>query len=380
MCLLKQVLCMAPTTGKIPFNALDRQNGGELTARLAAAAREVIERGWYVLGREVAAFEEEFAAYCGARHAIGVANGSDALELAIASLDLPRDSEIAVAPNAAMYATLGILANGLRPRFVDVDADTATMHADALEAALTPDTRAVVVTHLYGRLAEMDGLLAIARRHGLAVIEDCAQAHGAARAGRRAGSFGQLACFSFYPTKNLGAIGDGGAVVSSDDALAARVRQLRQYGWGSKYAVAVAHGRNSRLDELQAAFLRIMLPLLDDWNARRRDIAARYTAGITHPAITRPALDGDAWVAHLYVIQCERRDALRAHLEAHAIGVDVHYPIPDHRQPLLAAAHAGLSLPQAERQARTALSLPCFAELRDEEVEAVIAACNTWSS
>jgi dTDP-4-amino-4,6-dideoxygalactose transaminase len=370
---------MAPTTGKIPFNALDRQNGGELAARLAMVARDVIEGGWYVLGREVAAFEQEFATYCGSRHAIGVANGSDAIELAIASLDLPRGSQIAVAPNAAMYATLGILANGLRPLFVDVDAGTATMHADALEAVLTPDTRAVVITHLYGRLADMDGLLAVARRHKLVVIEDCAQAHGAERAGRRAGSFGQLACFSFYPTKNLGAIGDGGAVVSSDDALAARVRQLRQYGWGSKYAVVLEHGRNSRLDELQAAFLRVKLPLLDGWNVRRRDIAARYAAGISHPGITLPTLDGEAWIAHLYVVQCDRRDALREHLEARAIGADVHYPIPDHRQPLLAAAHAGLALPQAEWQARTALSLPCFAELRDDEVDAVIAACNAWS-
>jgi len=211
------------------------------------------------------------------------------------------------------------------------------MRADALEAALTPATRAVVVTHLYGRLADMEGLLAVAERHRLTVIEDCAQAHGAERDGKRAGSFGRLACFSFYPTKNLGAIGDGGAVTSSDDILAARVRQLRQYGWGSKYSVTLAHGRNSRLDELQAAFLRIKLPLLDGWNARRRAIAARYAAGISHPDITLPALDGAAWIAHLYVVQCERRDALREHLEAHAIGADVHYPIPDHRQPL---AHA----------------------------------------
>jgi len=370
---------MTPTTSRIPLNALDRQNDGELAARLTSAARDVIAGGWYVLGREVTAFEQEFAAYCGSRHAIGVANGSDALELAIASLDLPPGSEVAVAPNAAMYATLGVVANGLRPRFVDVDPDTATMRADALEAALTPATRAVVVTHLYGRLADMEGLLAVAERHRLALIEDCAQAHGAKRDGKRAGSFGRLACFSFYPTKNLGAIGDGGAVTSSDDILAARVRQLRQYGWGSKYSVTLAHGRNSRLDELQAAFLRIKLPLLDGWNARRRAIAARYAAGISHPDITLPALDGAAWIAHLYVVQCERRDALREHLEAHAIGADVHYPIPDHRQPLFAAEHAGLSLPAAEWQARTALSLPCFAELRDAEVDAVIAACNAWS-
>jgi dTDP-4-amino-4,6-dideoxygalactose transaminase len=210
------------------------------------------------------------------------------------------------------------------------------------------------------------------------IVEDCAQAHGAALRGRPAGTMGDLAAFSFYPTKNLGGLGDGGAVAGADTALVERVRLLRQYGQTGRYE-HVAQGVNSRLDELQAAFLRIKLPLLDGWNARRRDIAARYAARISHPGITLPALDGAAWIAHLYVVQCERRDALREHLEAHAIGADVHYPIPDHRQPLFAAEHAGLSLPAAEWQARTALSLPCFAELRDAEVDAVIAACNAWS-
>jgi dTDP-4-amino-4,6-dideoxygalactose transaminase len=364
---------------KVPFNALDRQNGGELGARMADAARRVVAGGWYVLGGEVDAFEREFAAWCGTRHAIGVGNGSDALELAIASLGLPAGAQVAVAPNAAMYATLAIVANGLEPLFVDVDPRRATIDPQALASALTPRTRAIVSTHLYGTLADMVAIDSIAREHGLAVIEDCAQAHGASRDGRRAGSFGTLACFSFYPTKNLGALGDGGAVVTSDDALAARVRQLRQYGWKEKYDVTVARGRNSRLDEMQAAFLRLKLPLVDGWNARRRAIAARYARDIRHPAIEVPPVHGDDQVAHLCVVRSERRDALRAHLAACGIGVDVHYPIPDHRQPVFGERYAALSLPVAERLARTSLSLPCFAELDDAEVDFVVDASNRWS-
>ncbi|MGN6517795.1 MAG: DegT/DnrJ/EryC1/StrS family aminotransferase [Dokdonella sp.] len=371
---------MTTAQRRIPFNALDRQNGGELGARMGDAACRIIGGGWYVLGVEVEAFEREFAAYCGASHAIGVANGSDALELAIASLGLPAGTEVAVAPNAAMYATLAILANGLVPLFVDVDPLRATLDPQALAAAITPRTRAVVATHLYGALADMDAIGKVARAHGLTMIEDCAQAHGASLGGRRAGSFGALACFSFYPTKNLGALGDGGAVTTSDDALAARVRQLRQYGWKEKYSVTAAHGRNSRLDELQAALLRLKLPLVDAWNARRRAIAARYGRGIRHPAIELPPLPGTDQVAHLYVVRSERRDALRGHLAACGIGVDIHYPIPDHRQPVFGERYATLSLPVAERLARTSLSLPCFAELEDAEVDAVIAACNGWDA
>jgi len=370
---------MPTATRKIPFNALDRQNGGELGARMSDAATRVVASGWYVLGAEVDAFEREFAAYCGTRHAIGVANGSDALELAIASLELPPGAEVAVAPNAAMYATLAILANGLAPLFVDVDPQRATIDPRALAAALTPRTRAVVATHLYGALADMDAILPLARARGLAVVEDCAQAHGATHGGRRAGSFGTLACFSFYPTKNLGALGDGGAVTTGDDALAVRVRQLRQYGWKEKYNVGVAHGRNSRLDEMQAALLRLKLPLVDRWNARRRDIAARYGRGIRHPAIEVPPPPGPDQVAHLYVVRSERRDELRAHLARCGVGVDVHYPIPDHRQPVFGGRHAELSLPVAERLARASLSLPCFAELDDDEVDFVIDACNRWN-
>lgn len=363
---------------RIPFNALNRQHQGKLGEELRLIADRVINSGWYVLGKEVASFEREFANYCGVRHCVSVANGSEALQLAIACLDLPEGCEIAAAANAAMYGTLAILANDKRPRFVDVDGEMATLDSEALEAAISPATRAVVVTHLYGRLADMDAIHAIANRHGLRVVEDCAQAHGASRNGKRAGSFGDVGCFSFYPTKNLGALGDGGAVVTHDDALAERLRQLRQYGWQRKYDVRVPHGRNSRLDEMQAAFLVAKLPHLDDWNERRRAIAFRYSASITKPGIVVPHVPDAGYVAHLYVVQCQRRESLRSHLAASGIGTDVHYPIPDYRQAVFADRFAQVSLPITESLAATCLSLPCFPELEDGEVADVIAACNDW--
>ena len=362
----------------IPFNALERQHSGALGAELAAAVEHVVRSGWYVLGEEVGAFEREFAAYCGVADAIGVGNGSDALELAIAALDLRSGSRILVAPNAAMYGTLAILANACEPVFVDVDAESGGLGPDAVERALDDDVRAVIVTHLYGRLAPIETIIARAAARGIPVIEDCAQAHGALRGGRRAGSFGSLGCFSFYPTKNLGALGDGGAVVTNDAALAERVRRLRQYGWATKYDVAIAHGRNSRLDELQAAILRKKLARLDAWNARRREIARRYHAGIAHDRIQVPALRGDDDVAHLYVVRSTERDSLRQHLASRSIRTDVHYPIPDHRQRLFGGRYDTQYLPAAETLAATVLSLPCFPELRDDEVDAVIDACNGW--
>jgi len=364
---------------RVPFNALDRHNGGELAVRMNQEATRIINGGWYVLGKEVEAFEHEFAAYCGTRYAIAVASGSDALELAIACLGLPDGCKIAVAPNAAMYATLAVLANRKIPLFVDVSATGSTLDPRALEEALTPSTRAVVATHLYGRLADTRAILDIAKRNNLIVIEDCAQAHGARRDGRKAGAFGHIGCFSFYPTKNLGALGDGGAITTDDAQLAARLRQLRQYGWTRKYDVGLEGGRNSRLDELQAALLRIKLPLLDGWNQRRREIAKRYSDGIRHPRIAVPVIEDESYVGHLYVVHCDQRERLRSHLVEQGVGVDVHYPIPDHRQRVFADRYAGLSLPVTERLSQTALSLPCFPELHDEEVEAVIDACNRWS-
>lgn len=368
---------------RIPVNDL-RRHATAFSAPLTATAQRVLERGHYVLGPEVAGFEAEFAAYCGVAHCVGVANGTDALELALRALGVAPGTVVAVAANAAMYATSAVLAIGAQPLFVDVDAGTALMQAPDLQRAVeacATQPRAVVATHLYGRLAPMDALLGYARSQRISIIEDCAQAHGALGPdGRRAGAYGDLATFSFYPTKNLGAVGDGGAVTCNDDEIAARVRQLRQYGWSRKYTNAIAGGRNSRLDELQAAFLRVLLPHLDERNGRRSDIANRYSRHIRNPAIQTPTTAGAEYVAHLYVVRCQQRDALAAHLATQGIGTDIHYPIPDHRQPVHGDRFARVSLPVTEALSASVLTLPCFPDMHDHEVDQVITACNNWRS
>lgn len=363
----------------VPLNSLAR-HAASLRGELVAVAAAVVEGGHYVLGPGVEAFEAAFADYCGAGHCIGVANGTDALELALKAVGVAAGDRVAVPANAAMYATTAVLACGAEPVFVDVDEDS-TLDPEALEQAFTTGAppRAAVATHLYGRLARIGRIAAACAAHGVALVEDCAQAHGARAAdGRRAGAFGDAAAFSFYPTKNLGALGDAGAVVCRGAGVAARARALRQYGWSDKYVNALAGGRNSRLDELQARVLSTKLPLLDGWNRRRRAIANRYSAEIRNPAIAVPAAAGEEYVAHLYVVHCASREHLRAHLGQAGIASDVHYPVPDHRQPCFEGRHAAVSLPVTERQARTALTLPCFPELTDDEVSRVIDACNRF--
>jgi dTDP-4-amino-4,6-dideoxygalactose transaminase len=368
------------TSQSIPINSLSRHIA-PLHDALLDAARDVVASGHFVLGRHVTAFEQQFAAYCGVEHCIGVGNGTDALELALKAVAVAPGDEVVVAANAAMYGTTAIQACGAEPVFVDVLPGDATLDPSAVEAALSarPAAKAILVTHLYGRLARMEALCRIARTHGVAVVEDCAQAHGArAQDGRRAGSFGDIASFSFYPTKNLGAIGDGGAVVCRDAALDARVRQLRQYGWVGKYTNALPGGRNSRLDEIQAAMLSVMLPLLDGWNARRREIGLRYAAEIRSEAIELPPRSGDDDVRHLFVVRSDRRQALRDHLAAAGIQTDIHYPVPDHRQPCHDGRYRDVVLPVTEHDAERVLTLPCFPEMTDDEVSAVIQACNRF--
>lgn len=362
----------------IPVNSLIRHIAPFKDA-LSADAIQVIGSGHYVLGPGVAAFEHAFAEYCGASHCIGVANGTDALELALKSVGVQAGDRVAVVANAAMYGTSAVLACGAVPIFVDVEEAGSTMDPARLAEVLKAvPPRAVIVTHLYGRLAQMGEILELCRRHGVSVVEDCAQAHGARMDGRTAGGFGDVAAFSFYPTKNLGALGDGGAIVTSSAEIGQRARQLRQYGWTAKYTNTHSGGRNSRLDEIQARMLLTMLPLLDGWNARRRLIANRYSEQIRNPAICAPAQAGNEYVGHLYVVHSERRDALRTHLDALGVQTDVHYPVPDHRQPCHQGAYEDVHLPVTERLATTALTLPCFPELTDEEVERVISACNQF--
>jgi dTDP-4-amino-4,6-dideoxygalactose transaminase len=277
-----------------------------------------------------------------------------------------------------MYATTAIRAAGAVPAYVEIDEGTLLMDPEALAAGLGTRTRAVILTHLYGRLADVATIVQMAGARGVAVIEDCAQAHGARTIGGMAGTHGSLGCFSFYPTKNLGALGDAGAVVTADRALAAKLRALRTYGWGAKYHCTMEGGMNSRMDELQAAVLRVKLPRLDGWNRRRRDIAARYGRAITHPGIVlAPPASAESDVAHLFVIRTSQRASLRAHLAAAGVATDIHYPVPDHRQPGAAAVPpAGLS--RTERACAEVLSLPCYPELSDAEIDAVAAACNEW--
>jgi dTDP-4-amino-4,6-dideoxygalactose transaminase len=366
----------------IALNDLSRHHA-PLRAELDAAIARVEDRGHYILGPEVDAFEHEFAAYCGAASCIAVANGTDALELALRAAGVGAGDQVATVANAGGYATTAILAIGASPVFADVDEATLLVDPSSLAQRITPRTRAVVVTHLYGRLADMGAIARVVGDRAIPLIEDCAQAHGAARDGRKAGSLGAIGCFSFYPTKNLGALGDAGALVTGDPALAAKLRALRTYGWEGKYRIAAEGGMNSRMDELQAAVLRVKLPHLDAWNRRRREVAQRLSQAITHPGIVLPANAGtgdagSADVAHLYVVRAKSRDELRAHLATAGVATDIHYPFPDHWQPAWRDVAPAPSLERTERACAEILTLPCYPELTHEEISAVAAACNSW--
>jgi dTDP-4-amino-4,6-dideoxygalactose transaminase len=348
-------------------------------ARIDAAIARVLEGGAYILGNEVEAFEREFAAYVGCRHAVGVASGTDALVLALRALDLGPEDYVATVSHTAVATIAAIELAGARPLLLDIDPVTYTLDPAALERALAqPPGRiaAIIPVHLYGQAADLDVILPLARRHGVRVIEDCAQSHGASLRGRRLGSFGDLAAFSFYPTKNLGAIGDGGAVVTSDDALATRLNELRQYGWRQRYVSAIT-GMNSRLDEIQAAILRVKLTTLDADNARRQAIAAAYDAGLAATGLRLPARRRDAsHVFHQYVLRASQRDALQQRLRARGIGTGIHYPVPVHAQPAYAGrvAIGPGGLGESERAAAEVLSLPIYPQLGADTIAQVIAA------
>lgn len=365
----------------IPVNDL-RRHSTQVAENLKKAAAEVLASGNFVLGPKTLEFEERFAAYCGARYCIGVGNGTDALELALRGMGVQKGDGVLLAANAAMYGTTAALAVGAEPLYVDVDPEFGLLTNAAIEEALGSGLvapRAIIVTHLYGQLADIEAIIAIGARFGIPVLEDCAQAHGArASNGRRAGSFGAASAFSFYPTKNLGAIGDGGAVCTNDSGIAERIRQLRQYGWTAKYRTEFAGGRNSRLDEIQAAMLIEQLQSLDNRNNRRRLIAETYSRSIRHPDIQVPVVLGESSVAHLYVVKCRDRDTLRNHLHDCGVSTDVHYPVPDHRQPVHQGRFADVHLPVTEKLCETVLTLPCFPELTDEEVVHVVKSCNSW--
>lgn len=342
---------------------------------LKAAFERVLDSGWYILGQEVKAFEQEFADYCGTPYAVGVSNGLDALHLILRAWGIGEGDEVIVPSNTYIATWLAATYAGATPVPVEPDEATCNIDPARIEAAITPRTRAIIAVHLYGQPADMDAIMAIADRHGLKVIEDAAQAHGALYKGRKVGSLGHAAGFSFYPGKNLGALGDAGAVTTHDAALADKVRVLANYGSQQKYHNEL-QGFNCRLDELQAALLRVKLPHLDAETRRRQGIAAQYQQGLQDYGLILPTVLADTNpVWHLYVVRSAKRDELQQQLAAHGIGTMIHYPIPPHLQP----AYAGLAyrqgdFPIAECIHQQVLSLPMGPTLDDAQVVAVIAA------
>ncbi|MFZ2491599.1 MAG: DegT/DnrJ/EryC1/StrS family aminotransferase [Thermoanaerobaculia bacterium] len=336
-------------------------------AEIDDAVARVLTNGRYILGPEVAAFEGEFAAYCDVEHAVGVASGTDALRIALEALGVQQGDEVITTAHTAVATVAAITSCGATPVFADIESRTYTIDPERVLAAVTPRTKAIVAVHLYGHPADLSPLLAC----GIPVIEDCAQAHGARYHGRRVGSLGVAGAFSFYPTKNLGAVGDGGMIVTHDPELARRMRLLREYGWAERY-VSSTRGGNSRLDELQAAILRVKLRTLDRDNDRRRAIASRYDQHLSSaPVVTPHVAAGVEPVYHLYVIESESRDQLQQHLTGKGVNTLVHYPVPVHRQPAYATP---ANLPHTDRAAERVLSLPMYPELPPEDVDTVIRA------
>lgn len=357
----------------IPINNLARRTHSH-RERLLAAMQRVVDRGWYCLGPEVEAFERQFAEYCGRPYCVAVNSGTDALELTLRGVGVASGDRVATVANAGGYSSAAIRAIGAIPVYVEIEPQSLNMSPADLVRVLNQGMKAVIVTHLYGRLAAIEELMALSTRNGALVIEDCAQAHGAERAGKRAGSFGAAACFSFYPSKNLGALGDGGSVVTDDLGLSQRLIELRQYGWQGKYRAVRPGGRNSRMDELQAAVLRELLPLLDEWNSRRRQIASSYNRVLgALPGVQTPDFIGSEHVMHLYVILTRKRDEVRQRMLGKQVDTAVHYPYPDYCQPALCQGPApSVRLTLTEAACSRVLTLPCFPEMANEEIEMVI--------
>ena len=362
----------------IPINDLSRKVRANQEA-LTKAASKVFSSGNYILGNEVSTFECSFANYIGVKYCIGVANGSDALKIALTSAGIGVGSRVLTVANAGMYSSNAIYSVGATPVYIDIEARNMLLDFEQLSEFTTSKIDALIVTHLFGLAhPKIDEIAKWCASHSIVLVEDCAQAHGASINGKKVGSFGDLSCFSFYPTKNFGALGDAGAVLTNSPDHRESVVSLRQYGWKSKYHVALKHGVNSRLDELQAAILNNFLPYLDKWNLRRRQVAITYSQQINHPEVITPLESSDEYVAHLYVIRTKNRQGLIDHLAARGVGTDVHYPVPDHLQEPYKNTNSTFSLPRTEQFCREILTIPCFPELTDEEVDHVAKAVNEW--
>ncbi|MGR3221269.1 MAG: DegT/DnrJ/EryC1/StrS family aminotransferase [Candidatus Anammoxibacter sp.] len=343
------------------------------------AIANVLDSGWYILGREVSSFEDEFSKYIGVNHTIGVANGTDALELALRACGIGHGDTVVTVSNTAVATCAAIVRCGAIPQFVDIVPETYTLDPakleDLLKAPFTKKPKAVIVVHLYGNAADVSAIISLADKYEFFVIEDCAQAHGAELNGRKLGGWGNIAAFSFYPTKNLGAIGDGGAIVTNDSMLYERVRLLREYGWKERYISDLA-GTNSRLDELQAAILRVKLKYLKKDNQRRLTIAEYYTKSLQQTSLKLPCVaDNVLHVFHQYVIRSKKRDQLREALREEGIGTLIHYPVPIHNQPAYEKYNLPeISLVNTEKAALEILSLPMYPQLSGKELDVVVKA------
>ena len=354
----------------------------ELRDAMLQAVARVLDSGWYVLGNEVAAFEKKWADACGVTYGVGVGNGMDAIEIALRALDIGPGDEVITTPMTAFATVLAILRAGAIPVLADIDLNSALLSLESAERCISPRTKAVLLVHLYGQVRRMDAWSGFCNKHGIALVEDCAQAHLARWQGKVAGCFGVAGAYSFYPTKNLGAPGDAGMLVTHDEALALRASRLRNYGQSVRYHHPEL-GMNSRLDEVQAAMLSARLKWLPGFTERRRQIAAAYRAGIcnTQVQLLAPPEELLAHVYHLFVITCQKRDALLAHLQAQQIQALIHYPVPIHKQEsCLAIARDPFGLGNSERYAAMCLSLPCHPQMTDNDVAIVISALNGFES
>jgi dTDP-4-amino-4,6-dideoxygalactose transaminase len=349
-------------------------------AEIDAAIQRVLDSGRYILGREVEAFEQTFAAYVGVRYGIGVGSGTEALHLALRAYGIGTGDEVITVSHTAVATVAAIELCGATPVLVDIDLNAYTMDPSRIESAITKCTKAILPVHLYGHPADMESIMAIARHYGLWVIEDCAQSHGAVYRGRKAGAWGHAAAFSFYPTKNLGAIGDGGMVVTNDSGSAEQVRLLREYGWRQRH-VSDFPGLNSRLDELQAAILSVKLRYLDEENQKRRDLAKIYEEILSATSIILPTSPpGTRHVYHQYVVRSANRDALKEFLADKGIGTAIHYPVPVHKQPAYQGRlRCAGSMATTETVAGEILSLPMYSELTFEQISQVAEVIVLWS-
>ncbi|RQO36106.1 DegT/DnrJ/EryC1/StrS family aminotransferase [Herminiimonas sp. KBW02] len=353
----------------------------EIREAMLAATKRVLDSGWYVLGKEVESFEAEWATLCGVAHGVGVGNGMDAIEIALRSLDIGAGDEVITTPMTAFATVLAILRAGAVPVLADIDLDTALLSIESVKRCITPKTKAVILVHLYGQVRNMQAWSDLCNEKQIVLIEDCAQAHLASSGGRAAGSFGQVAAYSFYPTKNLGGPGDGGMLVTSDEMIGARAGRLRNYGQSVRYQHPEL-GMNSRLDEVQAAMLSARLKWLPEFTERRREIAAAYRKDISNPLVkmlSEPEEPG-AHVYHLFVITCEERTRLQAHLQSQGVQALIHYPISIHHQePCLDMARDPLGLKNSDFHANVCLSLPCHPQMSEDDVRAVIKAVNAFA-